>query len=338
MNASAEYILITLGVISVSFLVFHAVARLLYTSRVESETSVALVETDSSSPAAAHRIDLYATRSGAIFRPGCGLRVAEIPFADGIVNIDLSTRYREEWGSIQDSILVEVELLSGIESPNLIAGARDAVANLLAAVSVTANAWVGSTSDIPEDSGMPVYQVRELDELATAAFLERLSGHPHEGKLWEAVHCYQMALGEGGAERERYALARFHAGMMILAEIFNGSSRGGLSPRIVETQLYRGDSACYRAAQAAWDKDDRAIHDELESCGRDDLASAAARYFRDALFQIVELDEPHCSRLLAEPYDSPILVNLGVNRELRPRNPRLDQSTVQKTDRGRPIA
>lgn len=212
--------------------------------------------------------------SCAVFKPGAGIRISQIVTPLGPVDVELSTGYADGWGHIEYGIMAVAKGSAATEEDQSSAlGA--ALSDLLAALSVSANAWVGDLTALVEDSPSLCVQpegdqVRELDEEATGAFLDRLGAHPNASGLWKTLHCYRQALAHWTPEEQSVALAKLHEGFLMLSESlipFLCESRGlttsevakaygvrqeELQARALEVELYRDDKMCFRSAQVAW--------------------------------------------------------------------------------------
>jgi hypothetical protein len=287
----------------------------------------------------------HTANSCAIFSPGAGIRLLQAATSLGLVDIELTTQYLDGWGSIEYPVLAVTQ---GV-APNggdVNGALRPLLEDLLAIVSVGANAWVGSfgtrcekTSESNDSavcvrsSDTSTLEVREMSEAATGALLDHISGHPSAKALWKAAHFYRQALAYWIPEQQPIALVHLHDGLLTMSNVmtrFLCEARGltaselasetriptqGLSAHVLRSELYQEDTECFRAAEAAWRRaNSQAQSAEDEIYATDDAHVMAARYLRSSIVRVAELEERHRSTLLSRPYDIPI----GTGHEAEP--------------------
>src|SRR6202041_3236993 len=132
----------------------------------------------------------HTTDSCAIFGPGAGIRLLQAVTEIGPVDIELTTQFADGWGSVEHQV-VAVTSGAAPAGANVNEALRLLLEELLAIVSVSANAWVGSfgkrcdEANESKDSavcsrpkGISAFEVREVNEMATGALLDQISAHP----------------------------------------------------------------------------------------------------------------------------------------------------------------
>jgi hypothetical protein len=252
------------------------------------------------------------------------MRFLDVTVPQGTANIELFTRYLDGWGPVQDDLAVQIEGAAETRQKAVEALAKP-LTQLISVMALSGNAWVGAlTTREGARSARTEAVPRELDDDATAALAQRISGHPEADKLWVAAACYRQAMGLWGPGEQVSALAALHQGFLDLSEVFVsflaetqgvsrsglaksfGVSSGNLADLVLKMELYRNDGASFFAAQSAWR--DVAMHEEEMNpySIEDAFLLATVRYFRQAVFRLVELEEPYLSRLLGAPYETPL--------------------------------
>lgn len=274
--------------------------------------------------------------SYAVLKPGSTIRLLQVAIPNGSVDLELSTRYLDGWGPVQNGVVAEARGFTGEDSP--IQALSRPLADVAAVLSLSANAWVGNliaaeSIQPPSDGQLArttsghrlADPVRDLDEEATAALLDSVSVHPDSSTVWEALHCYWRALACWTPELQSVALAHLHHGMVTMVEAMirflsesQGRSRSAVAKRfgvreddlaahVLESEIYRDDLLCFQAAKLAWQTASSAGSPAgADSYPVEDAPVAAARYLRSSILRVLEPKEPCCSRLFAAPYDVPL--------------------------------
>jgi hypothetical protein len=261
--------------------------------------------------------------SFAIFNPGAGLRFLQVATSLGPVDIELTTRRFDDWGSVQHGIVANTK---GV-APNGtdISVALDSVLeDLLSILSLSANAWVGSPQAC--DTDQPAGDLRELNEVATGALLDRIAAHPNAKELWQVARSYRQALAYWTSDQQSMALHHLHGGFLAMSDVlirFFCEARGltrtelageyrvpmeKLSKHVLEAELYQDDVLCFQAAEGAWQRVNSEGRQVIEDddYAPDDVHVTAARYLRSSVIRVVELEDRYRSILLTSPYDVPL--------------------------------
>jgi hypothetical protein len=278
-----------------------------------------------------------AASSCAVFKPGAGVRILQMTTPVGPMDVQLSTGYVDGWGHVEHGIAAMVKGFTGGAEE---AGLAGSLADLLAALCISANAWVGDFASSAKNSQTACFQpaigqIRELDETATGAFLDRLGVHPRATELWKVLHCYREALAHWTPEEQPVALAKLHEGCLTLSDsliLFLCESRGvkesevaksygvgqtELPERALEAELYRNDVICFQSARVAWQASLPHSSSVIENPAYppQDAHVTAARYLRSAIFRVLEVEEPHRAVLLGPPFDEPLGVSFSGTSE-----------------------
>jgi hypothetical protein len=255
---------------------------------------------------------------------------------EGPVDIELFTRFVDGWGPVQDSI---VAVTSGVvqDATDLDAVLVPVLDDLLSIISVSANVSVGSfrvdSKGRSQESSVVTVdesgEFRRLNEVATGAILERIAAHTCSVELWKVASSYRSALNHWNTLDQSVAISHLHCGCLTMVDVLTRylcESRGlsereladslkvvqnNLPSYVLETELYRDDVACLRAAEAAVSRVDEDRGQALEEYSYipDDAELAIARYLRSAIIRVAELEEPHRITLLSSPYDLPLVGN-----------------------------
>ena len=274
--------------------------------------------------------------SCAIFSPSTGIRLLQVATSLGPVDIELSTRLFDGWGSVQHGV---VAITKGFaEGTADVSGALGLLLeDLLSILSLSANAWVGSlraASGEDRENDLAVFQAkvcdvvpldpRELSEVATGALLDRIGAHPSAKLLWKIAGNYRQALAHW--DRQSTALSHLHEGFLAMSDVlipFLCEARGlttaeladeyrvrtdRLSTHVLQSEVYQDDIVCFQAAQAAWQRanssNQQAMHGD--DFAPDDAHVTAARYLRSSVIRVAELEDRYRSLLLTSPYDVPL--------------------------------
>jgi hypothetical protein len=284
--------------------------------------------------------------SSAIFNPGTGIRFLQVATSLGPVDIELSTRLFDGWGSVQHGVVANTKGfaqgaadLSGALGPLL--------EDLLSILSLSANAWVGSLraasgADCENDLSVVHAKVcdtapldpRELSEVATGALLDRIGAHPSAKLLWKIAGNYRRALAHW--DQQSSALSHLHEGFLAMSDVlipFLCEARGlttaeladeygvrtdRLSTHVLQAELYQDDVVCFQAAQAAWHRANSSGQQVLkgDDFAPDDVHVTAARYLRSSVIRVAELEDRYRSILLMSPYDVPLGAGQETERQL----------------------
>jgi hypothetical protein len=283
--------------------------------------------------------------SCAIFSPGTGIRFLQVGTSLGPVDIELSTRLFDGWGSVQHGV---VAITKGFaEGAADVSGALGPLLeDLLSILSLSANAWVGSlraasSEDCENDLAVVHAKVcdtapldpRELSEFATGALLDRIGAHPSAKLLWKIAGNYRRALAHW--DQQSTALSHLHEGFLAMSDVlipFLCEARGltkseladeyrvrtdRLSNHVLQAELYQDDVACFQAAQAAWHRASSSNQQAMEGddFAPDDVHVTAARYLRSSVIRVAELEDRYRS-LLTSPYDVPLGASHETERQL----------------------
>lgn len=291
----------------------------------------------------------HTAASYAIFKPGTGIRFLQVATSLGPVDIELSTRLFDGWGSVQHGV---VAITKGFASSGAdVSGALGSLLeDLLAILSLSSNAWVGlfragcdddwekdpSVGHARLDDAAAAVELRELHEVATGALLDRIAAHPCAKELWKVARSYRQALAHWTAEQQSIALAHLHEGFLTMSDVlirFLCEARGltranladeyrvrmeGLSTHVLQTELYQDDVVCFQATEAAWrraNSDNQQVM-EGDDFAPDDVHVTAARYLRSSVIRVAELEDRYRSILLTSPYDVPLGANHETERQL----------------------
>jgi hypothetical protein len=277
----------------------------------------------------------HAGPSLTIFKPGCEIRFLQVAIPGGFADLKLSTNYLDEWGDVQEALVAAVDCTAE-ETEEVRPAIARSLGELISVLSLSANAWVGDLVCV-ESGGLTEAalerrrervregMVRELDEEATGALLDRIGGFRDAAGLWAALADFRQALQVWGPAQKHIALAHLHNGLRLLSESFitylaerDGLSRSGfaktfgvqpddLAAYVLRAELYRGDGIAFHTAQLAWQAVFQQDSGEIDCYVIEDaLLSSTAHYFRIAIFKILELDEAFQGRLLQTPYDVPL--------------------------------
>jgi hypothetical protein len=145
----------------------------------------------------------HTVASCAIFSPRAGIRFLQVATSLGPVDVELSTRFVDGWGSVQHGIVATVKGFapSGADVSGALGSLLE---DLLSILSLSANAWVGSfktaSDDDCEKSASVVHarlcdaasvELREVHEVATGALLDRIAAHPCAKELWKVARSYR---------------------------------------------------------------------------------------------------------------------------------------------------
>jgi hypothetical protein len=274
--------------------------------------------------------------SCAIFTPGTGIRFLQVATSLGSVDIELSTRLFDGWGSVQHGI---VAITKGFaEGAADVSGALGPLLeDLLSILSLSANAWVGSLrvasgEDCENDLSVVHTKgcdtgpsdLRELSEVATGALLDRIAAHPSAMLLWKIAGSYRRALSHW--DQQSTALSHLHEGFLAMSNVlipFLCEARGlttpgladeykvrtdRLSTHVLQAELYQDDVVCFQAAQAAWHRANSINQQPMggDEFSSDDAHVTAARYLRSSVIRVAELEDRYRSVLLTSPYDVPL--------------------------------
>jgi hypothetical protein len=284
--------------------------------------------------------------SCAIFSPGTGIRFLQVATPLGPVDIELSTRLFDGWGSVQHGV---VAITKGFaEGAADVSGALGPLLeDLLSILSLSANAWVGSpraasSEDCENDLAVVHAKVcdtapldpRELSEVATGALLDRIAAHPSAKLLWKIAGNYRRALAHW--DQQSTALSHLHEGFLAMSDVlisFLCEARGlttaeladeyrvrtdRLSTHVLKAELYQDDVVCLQAAQAAWHRANSGNQQAMEEddFAPDDAHVTAARYLRSSVIRVAELEDRYRSVLLTSPYDVPLGASQETERQL----------------------
>lgn len=279
-----------------------------------------------------------AVASFAIFSARAGIRFLQVATSLGPVDVELSTRFVDGWGSVEHGIVATVK--GFVPGGADIGGALGSLLeDLLSIISLSANAWVGSLTaardDDCEKSASVVHArlcdaaevgLRELHEVATGALLDRIAAHPCAKDLWKVARSYRQALANWTAEQQSNSLAHLHEGFLTMSDVlirFLCEARGltraelaseyritaeGLSKYVLQVELYQDDIVCFQAGEAACRRMSSGIQQVVEGddFAPDDVYVTAARYLRSSVIRVAELEDRYRSILLASPYDFPL--------------------------------
>ena len=301
------------------------------------------VAADAAQPSRQHAAGIaftleHTVASCAIFSPRAGIRFLQVATSLGPVDVELSTRFVDGWGSVQNGIVATVNGFapSGADV-NVALGSL--LEDLLSILSLSANAWVGlfgtasegdrekSASVVPASvcDAAAAVELRELHEVATGALLDRIAAHPCAKELWKVARSYRQALAHWTGEQQSIALAHLHEGFLTMSDVlirFLCEARGltraelaneyriraeGLSKHVLQTELYQDDVVCFQAAEAACHRmNSDSQQGEGDDFAPDDVQVTAARYLRSSVIRVAELEDRYRSILLTSPYNVPL--------------------------------
>jgi len=280
----------------------------------------------------------HTVASCAIFSPRTGIRFLEVATSLGPVDVELSTRFVDGWGSVQHGIVATVKGFAP-SGADVSAALASLLEDLLSILSLSANAWVGwlkTATDHDREKNPSVVdarlcdaaavELRELHEVATGVLLDRIAVHPCAKELWKVARGYRQALGHWTGEQQSIALAQLHEGFLTMSDVlirFLCEARGltraelaneyrihaeGLSKHVLQAELYQDDLVCFQAAEAACRRmnSDGQLVKEDDDFAPDDVHVTAARYLRSSVIRVAELEDRYRSILLTSPYDVPL--------------------------------
>ena len=280
----------------------------------------------------------HTVASCAIFSPRTGIRFLQVATSLGPVDVELSTRFVDGWGSVQHAIVASVKGFapSGADVSGALGSLLE---DLLSILSLSANAWVGwlktaTDNDCEKNPSVvdarlcdaAAVELRELHEVATGALLDRIAAHPCAKELWKVARGYRQALAHWTGEQQSIALAHLHEGFLTMSDVlirFLCEARGltraelaneyriraeGLSKHVLQAELYQDDVVCFQAAEAACRRMNSGNLQvtEGDDFAPDDVHITAARYLRSSVIRVAELEDRYRSILLTSPYDVPL--------------------------------
>jgi hypothetical protein len=276
--------------------------------------------------------------SCAIFSPRAGIRFLQVATSLGPVDVELSTRFVDGWGSVQHAIVASAKGFapSGADVSGALGSLLE---DLLSILSLSANAWVGwlktaTDNDCEKNPSVvdarlcdaAAVELREVHEIATGALLDRIAAHPCAKELWKVARGYRQALAHWTGEQQSFALAHLHEGFLTMSDVlirFLCEARGltraelaneyriraeGLSKHVLQAELYQDDVVCFQAAEAACHRMNSGNLQvtEGDDFAPDDVHVTAAQYLRSSVIRVTELEDRYRSILLTSPYDVPL--------------------------------
>ncbi len=179
-------------------------------------------------------------------------------------------------------------------------------------------------SILPKPGGL-LSRTRIINAKATGALIEAIKRHPRTDRVHRAVVYYRLALENWRPGRELFCVHYLWAGIEAITPVTRNrhSETTGISAEeltrawgveddkldaaVREKLIFQGDNDCYSKARRARVGFVHAIKafDEIRQDAIE-IRNKTAKYLRNAIFNLFELEHPHLDTLQSHPYDSPM--------------------------------